>query len=219
MRQEWVGPSASALIIGVMALVFGFALNPLPQDRPVADSVRSVDELAGTWLASSAALGVASVGLTLGLPALLSLLDRRDRRLGVVAVAVFAVGTVGLCGYALVMIFLRALVLDDLMVVDGIDEVLQEPGVQTFLVAWLGCFMLGIVLLAVGLWRARSVPRWVPVLLAVFVLSQALPGIAGDTGTIVQFLVLAVAFTGAAISANTAAHASDVDTGVSGARR
>jgi hypothetical protein len=218
MRQEWVGPSASALIIGVMALVLGFALNPLSQDRSVADSVSGVDELAGTWLASSAALAVASVGLTLGLPALLSLLDRRDRRLGVTAVAVFAVGTVGLCGYALVMIFLRALVLDELMVADGIDQVLEEPGVQTFLGVWLGCFMLGIVLLGVGLWRARSVPRWVPVLLAVFVLSQALPGIGGDTGTVVQFLALAVAFTGAAIAANTAAHVSDVDAGLPGRR-
>lgn len=219
MRQEWVAPSASALVIGVMGLVLGFALNPLPQDQTVAESVGGARDFAGTWLASATALGVASVGLVLGLPALLSLVDRRDRRLGVAAASVFAVGAVGLFGYAQVMVFLRALVKEELMVVEGIDQVLQEPGVRVFVGVWLGCFMLGVVLWAVTLWRARSVPRWVPVLLLLFVASQALPGIAGDTGTVVQFLVLAVAFTGAAIAANAAAQAAELGTHLPTARR
>ena len=69
-----------------------------------------VNEDSGRWLAMAVMFFFASVALTLGLPAILTLFDRRGRRLGLAAVGVFTVGTIGTCGYAMLMVFFRALV-------------------------------------------------------------------------------------------------------------
>ena len=76
MRSDWIPLSASALVIGVMALVFGSLLNPADADASSADTMRIVSQEGGRWLGMAVMYFGASVALTLGLPALLSL--RRD---------------------------------------------------------------------------------------------------------------------------------------------
>jgi len=143
----------------------------------------------------------ASVCLTLGLPALLSLFDRRGRRLGTVAVGVFAVGTIGMSAYGMLLVFLRAAILNDLLRIDRLERVTQDTGLLIFLGVWLGCFYLGVLLLGIALLVARTTPRWVPFLILTYVASQVLGDVLGDLGTVLQFFVLAIAFTGAAVAA------------------
>lgn len=205
MRSEWLGTSAAVLVVGSIALTLAFATTPFPQDQPISESAASAGRAAGQWMASAGALFTASVCLTLGLPALLWLMSGRDRWLGTIAVSVFAVGTIGLSGYAMVLVVLRSLLLADLLEVDGLDGALERPGTATFFGVWIGCFMVGLVLVAIGLWRARTVPRWVPVVLVCFVASSVLPFPGGSTGTLVQFAGLTAALTGASMAANDAA--------------
>ena len=202
MRSEWLAASASALVVGAMALVLGFLLNPLSQEAgDLGDAVAVAERAAGRWLGMAILLFFASVCLTLGLPALMSLLDGRGRRLGAVAVGVFAVGTIGLASYGMLLIFLRAAVLNDLVRIDRLERVTEDTGLLIFLGVWVASFYLGVLLLGVALLVARTTPRWVPVLFLAYVLSQVVGDALGDLGTVIQFFVLAIAFTGAAVAA------------------
>jgi hypothetical protein len=203
MRLEWISGSAAALIIGSFSLVLGFLLNPLSQEQSIGESLRGPGQVTDQWVASSSSLFIASVGMTLGIPALMSLLVGRFRLLAVLAAMVFSVGTIGTSGYGFVMLAMRALVAHDAVVIDRLEKATHDAGFVAFLAVWLGCFLLGLVLLAAGLLAAATVPRWVPVLMLVFVASQFLPDVGGDLGTVIQFLVLAIALTGAAMAAHT----------------
>lgn len=202
MRSDWLAPSASALVVGAMALVLGYLLNPLTQESgDLSDAVLVAEQAAGRWLGMAALLFFASVCLTLGLPALMSLFERRARRLGVVAVGVFAVGTIGLSAYGMLLVFLRAAIMNDLIRLDRLERVTDDTGLLVFLGLWVGCFYLGVLLLGIALFVARTTPRWVPALLLVYVGSQFVGDVLGDLGTVLQFFVLAIAFTGAAVAA------------------
>lgn len=202
MRSDWLPPSASALVVGAMALVLGYLLNPLSQEtRDIGEAVLRAEHADGRWLGTAFLLFFASVCLTLGLPALLSLFDRRARRLGAVAVAVFSVGTVGLSAYGMLLVFLRAAILNDSVKVGRLERVTDDTGLLVFLGAWVACFYLGVLLLGIALFVARTTPRWVPFLILVYVVSQLVGDALGDLGTVLQFFVLAIAFTGAAVSA------------------
>ena len=78
--------------------------------------------------------------------------------------AVFAAGTIAMCGYAVLLIFYRALVRSELLV-GPIEGITDDVGIVVFLAVFLGAFYLGELLLAVALWRVRSVPRWVAIVL------------------------------------------------------
>lgn len=202
MRSDWLAPSASALVVGAMALVLGYLLNPLTQEAgDLSDAVLMAEQAAGRWLGMAALLFFASVCLTLGLPALLSLFDRRGRRLGVAAVGVFAVGTIGLSAYGMLLVFLRAAIMNDLIRLDRLERVTDDTGLLVFLGLWVGCFYLGVLLLGIALLVAGTTPRWVPALILVYVASQFIGDVLGDFGTVLQFFVLAIALTGAAVAA------------------
>jgi hypothetical protein len=206
MRSDWVPLSASALVIGAMALVFGSLLNPADAGASSAQTLRVVDENSARWVAMAVMFVLGSLGLTLGLPSVLTLFERRGRRLGLTALAVFAVGTIGTSGYAMLMVFFRAIVVSGALRAGALEEVTREPGLVVFLNGWIIGFYGGIALLAIALYVARAVPRWVPALLVVFV--GLLPFVAqlGRVGSAVQVMSLAVAFTGIAMAAVTREH-------------
>lgn len=201
MRLDWVSASAAALITGVFALMLGYLLNPLSQERAVSESVRAAGQT-GQWMTSAVALFIASVGMTLGLPALLSLVVRRYRRLGLLAFTVLAVGTIGLSGYGFMTAFLGGMLRQDMLHVDRMDRLAQGTGLQVFLGVWVGCFLVGVALFGLGMLRASTAPRWVPVLLLLFVVSELVPEVGGRTVTMVQLMVLAVGLTGASLAAH-----------------
>lgn len=209
MRAEWIAGSATSLALGGVTLMSGYAMSPLPQNgESLADTVLVASRTPERWLASSSLMFMAAAGLTVGAFCLLDLL-RRDRRYAVVAVVLYMVGTIGLSGYAMALVFLRGLVLDGALVIERLGDAASNPGTRAVLLGWLGCLLLGLTLIALGLFRNHMVPRWAPVLILMFVASQFVP-VGGHGVTTVQFLVLAVALAGIAVAANAHAQATEV---------
>lgn len=200
MNTNWVPVSASALVIGALSLWLGSLLLPPTDDaRAVLDLV---DRLDGEWLAIAMLFFLAGVGILLGLPAILVLFVPRVRWLGLTALAVWVVGASGTTGYAMLLVFLRSLVQGDAIVDNAFAAAVSEPGLWGFLIAWIGAFYLGELLLALTLLRAGTTPRWVPLLLLAHVgclpVSGRLPEWARDGTT----LMLVVALVGIAVAAN-----------------
>ncbi len=206
MRNDWVPLSASALVVGVMSLVFGSLLNPAESGSSPADMLRVVNEDGSRWLAMAVMFLFASVAMTLGMPAVLTLFNRRGRRLGLTAVVVFTIGAIGTCGYAMLMVFFRALVVADAVRPAAIGRINDDPGLAIFLQGWVLCFYGGVLLLAVALLVSKATSVWVPVLLVVFVGMMPIVTQLGRVGSAVQVLLLAVGFTGVAMAAVTTVH-------------
>ena len=201
MRWDWIPLSASALVIGVMALVFGALLNPVAPGGGSAETVATAAMADTRWLGMSVMYFLGSVSMTLGLPAVLSLFTQRARRFGVLAVVVFSIGVIGTSGYAMLLVFFRALVNADAIRTGSLEEVTSDIGLGVFLSGWIMSFYLGLALLAIALFIARRTPKWVPVLLLVFVASFPVASSFGRVGQVVQVMALAFAFTGIAMAA------------------
>lgn len=195
--------SASALVIGAMSLVLGTLVNPIHAGQDAGATLRVVETSGGRWLAMAVMFFVASVTLSLGLPAVLSVFERRGRGTGLLAVCVFAVGTIGLAGYAMLMAFFRALVDRDALKVAGagLEQVTKDAGLSVFLYGWIACFYAGVILLMLALFLARRTPTWVPLLLLVFLVLSPFASSLGRIGAAVQILALAIALTGVAFAA------------------
>jgi hypothetical protein len=203
MRTDWVPLSASSLVIGAMSLLFGSVMNPARAGASTGEMLRVVDDQTARWLAMAVMYTLASITLTLGLPAVLTLFDRRGRRLGMAGVALFTAAAIGTCGFAMLMVFFRALVVTDALRGDALDAVTADPGLSLFLTGWVATFYGGVLLLAIALLVARTTPRWVPALLIVFVVLLPVSSHLGRVGAALQVMALAAAFTGIAMTAVT----------------
>jgi len=201
MRNDWVPWSASALVIGAMSIVFGSLLNPADPGASSGETLRVVVEAGSRWVAMAVMYTLASLMLTLGLPAILVLFERRGRRLGLTGLAVFAVGTIGTAGYAMLLVFFRALVVVGAVRGAAFDKVTEDKGLLVFLNGWIAGFYGGLLLLAVALFVARTVPRWVPALMLAFVVLLPFSSSLGRVGMALEVMGLAVAFTGIAMAA------------------
>ena len=201
MRLDWVPVSAAALVTGAMALAFASLLSPSSDNS--GDTLRIVQQADGRWMVVAVIFFIASVALTLGLPAALSIFPGRGRALSMVAGVVLAVGFLGTAGYSMLMVFFRALVITQAIRDKALEDVTSEAGLTVFLVGWIVAFFLGELLLAIALLRARTTPTWVPVLLLLHVasifVSRFLPGPLSKA----TVLLLAVALAGIAIQAVT----------------
>lgn len=207
MRRDWVPLSASALVIGAMCLVFGSILNPSEAGASTAETFRVVEEDSARWLAMGVMFFLASLTLTLGLPAVLTLFEQRGRLLGLTGLAVFAVGAIGMSGYAMLMVFFRAMVVAGALRGSvSLKEVSSDPGLSVFLQGWIFGFYGGILLIALALLRSRTTSTWVPWLMIGFVVALPFSDEFGRFGGAVLILMLAVAFTGIAMAAVTSDH-------------
>lgn len=201
MRSDWVPLSASALVIGAMALVFASVLNPAESGATTNDMVQVAGEDGARWLAMAVMYLIASFALIFGLPCVLMLFDRRGRRLGIAGVSLLVVGAVGTGGYATLMLFFHALVTEDALKPALLMRAVADPGLRIFLAGWVGSFYGGVLVVAVALLLARTTARWVPLLLIGFVALLPVTGYIGRVGNAVQVMALAVAFTGIAMAA------------------
>lgn len=203
-EDDWIPYSAASLASGAVALVLGALVVP---SSPSASEVLAFVQMEeGRWLMASTAFFIASVTLTLGLPAVVSLLlrQRRGRVAGLAGVGVFALATIGLAGYAGLLVFFRALVLDNVITIEQVERLSRDGGLIAFMGIFVIAFYLGELILAIGFWQARTVPRWVPVLLlahvAILPLMNLLPGwVVG-----VQAVLTGAGLMGIAVSANDA---------------
>jgi hypothetical protein len=201
MRWDWIPLSASALVIGAMALAFGTMLNPIDPGAGSTQTTVAVAAESGRWLGMSVLYFLASVSLTLGLPSILTLFSDRARRTGALAVAVFSIGVIGTSGYAMLLVFFRALVKADAVRTGSLMDVTDDLGLSIFLFGWIVAFYAGLLLLAGALLIARRTPLWVPILLVGFVAVFPVIEELGRVGQVVQVMALAFAFTGIAMEA------------------
>lgn len=206
MRPDLVPLSASSLVVGVMCLVLGSALNPASGGESAAEAMAVVAEGSGRWLGMAVMYFLASVAMTLGLPALVSVFPGRGRRIGLVGVVVFALGVIGTAAYAMLLLFFRAVVLEGVLEPAEMDTVVGDRGLVIFLFGWVGGFYAGVLLIAGALLMARTVPVWSPVLMGLFVLMLPASLTLGRLAALVQVLLLAVAFTAVAIAAVNRSH-------------
>lgn len=175
MRTDWLPASAALLLTGALALALGTML--LPSSDGTAETLHVVQQQGGVWMAAAAIYFVASVCLTLGLPAIATLFESRGRGLGLVSAVVLEFGFIGTAGYAMLMVFFRALVQTDTIVDQGLDEVAGDAGLLVFLYAWICGFVVGELLLGLALLRARTVARWIPFALILHVATVVVAGL------------------------------------------
>jgi hypothetical protein len=200
MRIDWVPYSASALVAGATALLAGAVLMPMSGES--GDSLRLVQEEGGRWLTVAGLYFFASITLTLGLPAVLTLLDGRTTRLGLSATALFVVGCIGIAGYAALLIMVRALVVLGTIGEHDLDRLASDPGLAVFLYGWVAAFYLGELLLGIALLRSRDVPRWQPLLLLGHVVTLPLSAVVPQEVGTWAVVLAAVGLTGIGITAN-----------------
>jgi Na+/citrate or Na+/malate symporter len=199
MRIDWVPYSAASLVIGATALAVGSLL--LPSYAEAATTVQMAASEAGLWLAVAVLYFFAAITLTLGMPSILTLFRVRGARFGFTAVGVFTASAAGTAGFAMLLMFVRALVINDAIPEATVLDVTHDTGLTGFLYIWIGALVLGELLLAIALLRARTTPRWIPVLLlvhvALLVVAPYLPELIGSASP----LLIVVALSGIGISA------------------
>ncbi|WP_121257956.1 hypothetical protein [Nocardioides ferulae] len=201
MRIDWVPASAALLVTGAMSLAFAQLLAAGDSDLRTALSI--VEREDGRWLAASALDFLAAVALTMGVPAVLSLFRDRGRYTSVAAACLLVVGFVGLAGYSMLLVFFRALVRSDAVRGRALDDVLDDPGLQAFLIVWVAAFLIGELLLLIALVQAgpAAAPAWVPVALGAHLFLQSLLVVLPETVARSSALLLTAALCGLAIRA------------------
>lgn len=175
MRLDWVPYSAAALVLGATALSVGALLTPQLSEQNVL-----LSDFADTrWLAVALLYFIASASLTVGMPSVITLFERRGGKLGLSAIGVFTIGTLGIAGYAFLIAFMRALAQEGGIGTLDLELISQNAGLLAILYGWIGAFYLGELLLGIALLRASTTPKWVPAALllhvALFPVSSFLP--------------------------------------------
>lgn len=199
--MDWLPVSAALLLTGALALCLGGFL--LPQSDSSAESLRIVQENDGQWMVAAVVLFLGSICLSLGLPAILTLFQRRGWTLGVISAVVLEIGFIGTAGFAMLMGFFRALVNTETIKAQGLDEIATDAGLAIFLYAWIAGLYLGELLLAFALLRARTTPRWVPFALIAHVLTFPISELLSEYLSKATVLLLVLGFAGVAIQATS----------------
>lgn len=201
VRTDWVSPSAATLVVGAFALVLGTLLSPVGGADSASQALRVVGQNDGRMLGMAVFYFLASLGLMLGMPAVLSVVARRGWRLGVSGVLVFSVGVLGTAGFAMLLVFFRALVISGSVTGPSLDQLAEDLGLVIFVYAWVVGFYAGLILIAAALFVSRATPYWVPGLLLAGVAVAPFVSLLGNVGSAVQTLSVAVGFTGIAVAA------------------
>ncbi len=191
--------SAALLLTGALALGLGGFL--LPASDNGSDSLRIVQEQGGQWMTVAVILFIASVCLTLGLPAVLTMFDQRGWVLAMVSGIVLEIGFIGTAGFAMLMAFFRSLVITDAIRDQNIDSIADEAGLAVFLYTWIAGLYLGELLLGIALLRAGTTPRWIPFALILHALSFSVSGVLPEYLSKATILLLVVGFAGIAVHA------------------
>ena len=139
------------------------------EELPSEAYVRTIESQPGQWLASHLALGVGMALLAVGLTSVLRLVEGRDARTTLVGTVVAAIGAAlmslgdlahGVVAYAL------AGHLDASASLVAQEAYFAQPAIMILSMAGM-LLPLGLIILGVGLFRARVVPRWLAVLVLI----------------------------------------------------
>jgi hypothetical protein len=174
----------------------------LPSSRNGTELLSTLQAAPDRWLLASAAFMYAAFALTLGIPTIVALLGPRGRITGQLGAVVFAFGTIGLSGYAALLILFRALTQHSVVGVREIDLLSRDHGLLAYVGAFVVAFEVGVAMLAIALFRARTVRRWIPALMLLHAVT--LPFVRGAPEGLqsMHTLLIGVALIGAAVTAN-----------------
>jgi hypothetical protein len=197
MRVTWVPLSASALVAGAAALSVAALLTPVMSD---SETLTFDDLEDDRYLIVAAMYFVTACALTLGLPSILTLFRKRNG-LGLVAIGVFVIGCLGIAGYAMLLVFMRAMAVTDSAAVPDLSGVGEDAGLLGFVYGWVAAFYLGELLLAIALLRATSTPRWIPAVLIAHVVLLPFSGVMPATVQAVEALLITAGLAGIGIFA------------------
>jgi len=200
MRIDWLPYSAAALVLGATALSVGALI--LPSGDTAATTLQMAESDGGRWLAVALLYFLAAVTLTLGMPSILTFFEVRGTKFGLTAIGVFTIGCIGLAGFAMLLVFIRALARSHAIEAGALDNASSEVGLSVFLLGWIGAFYLGELLLAIALLRAGNVPLWIPGALLLHVALLPVTAILGVEVPPVTALLITVALCGVGIKAN-----------------
>lgn len=157
------GVAPAALFVGSVATIGGMALHA--EGLPSEAYVRTIESQPGQWLASHLALGLGMALVALGLTGVLRLVDGQAAKTIVVGTVVAAVGAAlmslgdlahGVVAYAL------AGHLDASASFAAQEAYFAEPAIMILSMSGM-LLPLGLIILGVGLFRSRLVPRWLAV--------------------------------------------------------
>jgi hypothetical protein len=200
MRIDWVPYSAAALVLGATALSVGALI--LPSGDSAASTLEVAQNEGGRWLAVAVLYFIAAVTLTLGMPSALTLFQTRGTKFGLTAVGVFTIGCIGLAGFAMMLVFFRALAKSEAIKAGAIESASSELGLSLFLLGWIGAFYVGELLLGIALLRAGNLPIWIPSALLLHVALLPISAILGFDDPPITALLITAALCGVGITAN-----------------
>jgi Domain of unknown function (DUF4386) len=183
-----------ALIAAPVLFLVGTAVDPAWAD----DTEEYLNEVAadkGLYLLAGILNLVGALLLIAGLLGVIHLLRRRRVTVGQIGAALVMIGAVAIAStYTINVIEILGTgdEFDRGQVVRLLDDAEESGEAAPIFVMFLLGLVLGSILLAIGLWRQRAVPLWVPIVL---VLSSLAGFVAGDTqaASLISSAILAAA--------------------------
>jgi hypothetical protein len=142
--------SSAALLAGPLALLAAQLLDPTPAEADAADLLATAAAEPARWVATNLLFVLGTILLVFGSFGLASLLRGRGSRLGQPGLTLLVAGVVALAGWATSNLALEAVAV----------AISDSRAITAVEIVWIVGLMLGLVLVAVALLRAGSVPRW-----------------------------------------------------------
>lgn len=202
MGTWWLPWSAASLASGAVLLVLG-ALA-MPPTSEVGQVIVALDQQDAAWLMASASFFLASVALTMGLPAILFLVPARRHALAMVGLWIWGVGTIGTSALAAFLILFRATVRVVEISPKDVEELSRDPALSLSLLFVVGSFYLGELVVGLVLLRSPVVPRWIPALLVLHVALAPVSELLSDELQDFTAIVLGLGLMGIAVKASEA---------------
>jgi drug/metabolite transporter (DMT)-like permease len=183
-----------SLIVSSILFLVGTALDPAWAD----DSVEYLDEVAadkGLYALSGILSLVGALLLIPGLLGVIHLLRSRRVTLGQIGAGLVIIGAVAIAGSYVINVF-EILATDEqydrAQMAELFDDTEESAEAIPFFVMFVCGLVLGSILLAIGLWRQRAVPVWIPILLVLGNLAAFVGG-EGQAAGLISSVILAAA--------------------------
>jgi len=188
---------AIALVAGPLLWLASSAVSPAWAED-TGDYLAEIAAAPNRHLLSAGLFLLGCIVLLPGLLATAHLLRGRRVTVGQIGASILAVGAMIAGGVVFVINAFEVVMVDDaanrteMIALSERGEDSLAAGI-VFFVSFFGGFVLGLVLLAVGLWTKRAVPVWSPLLL-VGAIAWMFVGGEGQLGSIVGMAVLVAGF-------------------------
>lgn len=160
---------AACLVLAPLLMLASSALQP-PFVESYVDRLADIDERGGAAWASNVLFVLTQAPMLVAFLGIAHLLRRHSPRLSCVAMVLGVLATFGeavMGGTGLVYLTMAGDA-ENRALFAGVWEQMESSPVMLFAVLGFGGTVLTLVLLSIGLFRSRIAPRWVPVLVWLF---------------------------------------------------